>query len=237
MQQCLLIVETAEQIEETSQQQAAAEEATRKASVDDMTAKLSGITEGLNRQQEVMNQQSEENTRLKAQLAKVGNVVELSEKMKVEYDKELQNVRAQLVKQVCHLPITFAVQGVRQQCRICVKIDAMLTSTINLICIWRARIVASACKSLKPFTTSWGCICSWRQARLQQRQPWRSGSALMQWSSSCWSSETVCRSCSTPSRPCRASSPRPPGRTRHAACKLLCCACGEARVRRAYHIT
>ena len=65
-----------------------------------MSVKLAGITERLNGQQEVMAAQAAENEGLRAQLARVGDVVRLSEEVKAGYDGEVARLRGDLTKQV-----------------------------------------------------------------------------------------------------------------------------------------
>lgn len=79
-----------------------AEEDRRRAAVDDMSAKLAGITERINGQQGVMDAQAAENARLRAQLASMGDVVRLSEEVKAGYDGEVARLRSDLTKQARH---------------------------------------------------------------------------------------------------------------------------------------
>jgi predicted RNase H-like nuclease (RuvC/YqgF family) len=88
------------QVVEESDRQRAAEEARRQDAVKDMTEKLQGITERIDSQQSVMKAQQEDNERLRKQLSSVGNVVQLSEQMKEQYDGELAKLRKELLDQV-----------------------------------------------------------------------------------------------------------------------------------------
>jgi regulator of sigma D len=88
------------QVIQDSEQVREAEETRRQEAMKDMTEKLSGITERIDSQQNIMKAQQEENERLRMQLSSIGNVVQLSERMKEQYDGELNKLCKKLVDQV-----------------------------------------------------------------------------------------------------------------------------------------
>ena len=113
------------QFQATALQQSEAAQKERQQLVDSVTGQLSGITERVNAQQATMEAQASENERLREQLGRVGNVLQLSDKLKGEYDAELARLRGALEQQVRAARLRCA-EAIQRQCA------AQLYSACNL---------------------------------------------------------------------------------------------------------